>query len=60
MSDPRYKYVNMDKATYDKLCILADRNYRTIPGELRRLVDEEIERQEVQPELDEHLEVLTE
>lgn len=39
MPDPRYKYVNIDLETYEKITRQAEDNYRTIPAHIRFLVD---------------------
>jgi len=47
MSDQRFKSMSVDAETYKKLATIARRNYRSMSAEVRRLVDEEIERQAV-------------
>jgi len=45
MTEPRYKYVNIDIETYEKLTRQAEENYRTVPAHIRFLVDAaEVER----------------
>jgi len=45
MPDPRYKYVGVDIETYQKLEALADAGYRTVPAEVRFLVEQEERKQ---------------
>ncbi len=47
MPDPRYRTINIDTETFDKLSALAARGYRSVPAEIRYLVDRELGQQEL-------------
>lgn len=44
MAEQKFRSISIDIETYDKLVRLAERNYRSVPKEISRLVDAEIER----------------
>ena len=40
MADQKFKSISIEQATYEKLLQLAQQNYRSVPREITRLVDE--------------------
>jgi len=45
MADQRFKTISIDIETYEQLVRQAERNYRTVPAQVRYLADAEEERQ---------------
>ena len=45
MADSRFKTISIDVETYEKLVRQAERNYRTVPAQVRYLADTEQEQQ---------------
>ena len=45
MPNPRFKVITIDIETFEKLVRQAERNYRTVPAQVRYLADAEEERQ---------------
>ena len=44
----QFRSISIELETYDKLVMLSERNYRSVPKEISRLVDAEVQRVEAE------------
>ena len=48
MAEQKYRSISIELETYEKLVVLSERNYRSVPKEISRLVDAEVQRVEAE------------